>query len=179
MRRTTSVVRWRTAACIASARSKIVMATGGYGRVYFFLHCSPYLHRRTGMRWCSGRDYHCRIWSSRNFTRRHLRRGCLITEGARGEGGFFHHANGERFMERYAPSAKDLAGRDVVCRAMTLEILEGRGCGPNKDYNRTAAFAPARRTCWKHVCRHHGNRSHFRRRDVTREPIRGVANSAL
>jgi len=60
--------------------------------------------------------------------------GCLITEGARGEGGYLTNAEGERFMERYAPSAKDLASRDVVSRSMTLEINAGRGCGPNKDH---------------------------------------------
>jgi succinate dehydrogenase / fumarate reductase flavoprotein subunit len=113
---------------------RTVLATGGYGRVYF--SCTA-AHTCTG----DGNAMVLRAGlplEDMEFTQFHpsgiYGSGCLITEGARGEGGFFTNSEGDRFMERYAPTAKDLAGRDVVCRAMTIEINEGRGCGPQKDY---------------------------------------------
>ena len=113
---------------------RTVLATGGYGRVYF--SCTA-AHTCTG----DGNAMVLRAGlplEDMEFTQFHpsgiYGSGCLITEGARGEGSYLTNSQGERFMERYAPTAKDLAGRDVVCRSMTIEINEGRGCGPQKDY---------------------------------------------
>ena len=116
------------------AAHRTVLATGGYGRVY--ASCTA-AHTCTG----DGNAMALRAGlplEDMEFTQFHptgiYGSGCLITEGSRGEGGYLTNAAGERFMERYAPTAKDLAGRDVVCRSMTVEIHEGRGCGPDKDH---------------------------------------------
>jgi succinate dehydrogenase (ubiquinone) flavoprotein subunit len=111
-----------------------VLATGGYGRTYF--SCTS-AHTCTG----DGNAMALRKGvpnQDNEFVQFHptgiYGAGCLITEGCRGEGGILRNAEGERFMERYAPSAKDLASRDVVSRAMTMEIRDGRGVGPKKDH---------------------------------------------
>jgi len=114
--------------------SQTVLATGGYGRSYF--SCTS-AHTCTG----DGNAMAARVGlplQDMEFVQFHptgiYGAGCLITEGARGEGGYVTNSEGEAFMERYAPTAKDLASRDVVSRSMTVEIREGRGCGPNKDF---------------------------------------------
>jgi succinate dehydrogenase / fumarate reductase, flavoprotein subunit len=112
----------------------VVLATGGYGRAYF---SATSAHTCTG----DGGGMVLRAGlplQDMEFVQFHptgiYGAGCLITEGVRGEGGFLTNSKGERFMERYAPNAKDLASRDVVSRAMTIEIREGRGVGEHKDH---------------------------------------------
>ena len=113
---------------------QVILATGGYGRTYF--SC-------TSAHTCTG-DGNAMILRAglplqdMEFVQFHptgiYGAGCLITEGVRGEGGYLTNSDGERFMERYAPNAKDLASRDVVSRSMTIEIREGRGVGPEADH---------------------------------------------
>ena len=113
---------------------QVILATGGYGRSYF--SCTS-AHTCTG----DGSAMVMRAGlpvQDMEFVQFHptgiYGAGCLITEGVRGEGGYLTNSDGERFMERYAPNAKDLASRDVVSRSMTIEIREGRGVGADKDH---------------------------------------------
>ena len=130
------VIAWNlTEGTIHRFRSHItIIATGGYGKVYY---------SATSAHTCTG-DGNAMVLRAglplqdMEFVQFHPTGiygvGCLITEGVRGEGGFLVNGEGERFMERYAPNAKDLASRDVVSRSMEMEINEGRGAGKNKDH---------------------------------------------
>lgn len=137
---------------------QVVLATGGFGRAYFSC-TSAHTCTGDGMGMVLRAGLPCQ---DMEFTQFHptgiYGSGCLITEGVRGEGGYLTNSEGERFMERYAPSAKDLASRDVVSRSETIEIREGRGVGPEKDH------------CHLHL-EHLGA-------DVINERLPGIAESA-
>merc|ERR1719163_885798 len=156
-----------------------VLATGGYGRAYF---SATSAHTCTG----DGGGMALRAGlplQDPEFVQFHptgiYGAGCLMTEGCRGEGGILRNSEGERFMERYAPSALDLASRDVVSRAMTMEIREGRGVGPGQGPHLPPLGPPAPGEAGRAPARHQRDRRHLRRRGRDQGAHPGAADGAL
>ncbi|NCU94712.1 MAG: FAD-dependent oxidoreductase, partial [Betaproteobacteria bacterium] len=123
-----------TGECMILQSRATLLATGGAGRI-FASSTNAFINTGDGLGMCARAGIPLEDMEFWQFHPTGVAgAGVLITEGVRGEGGYLLNANGERFMERYAPTVKDLASRDVVSRAMAVEIYEGRGCGPNKDH---------------------------------------------